>query len=109
VPTGRVFIDGTRTGEIGDEVLRDRKHLAADGVVVPVVAINRQTGKVEGCPTSSPAAWCATRRFLQDAPDHVIEIIASASVEDAPTPASSARSCATTCSACFAGARVVVP
>src|SRR4029079_1629914 len=50
VAIGRVFIDGTRTGEFGDEVLRDRKHLAADGVVVPVVAINRQTGKVEGLP-----------------------------------------------------------
>ena len=48
VPTGRVFIDGSRTGEIADEVIRDRKHLAADGLVVPVVAINRQTGTRRG-------------------------------------------------------------
>ena len=45
-PTGRVLIDGTRVGEVGDEVLRDRRHLSADGVVVAVVAINRQTGAV---------------------------------------------------------------
>jgi len=49
-PVGRVLIDGTRTGEIGDEVLRDRRHLAEDGLVVPVVAINKQTGMLEGIP-----------------------------------------------------------
>ncbi|MBZ5560351.1 MAG: ribonuclease J [Acidobacteriia bacterium] len=45
---GRVLIDDTRTGEVGDEVLRDRRHLAEDGLVVPVVAINKQTGALEG-------------------------------------------------------------
>ncbi len=49
-PTGRVLIDSTRVGEVNDEVLRDRRHIAADGVVVPVVAINRQNGVVEGVP-----------------------------------------------------------
>jgi ribonuclease J len=49
-PAGRVLIDGTRTGEVGDEVLRDRRHLSEDGVLVPVVAINRQTGVMEGEP-----------------------------------------------------------
>ncbi len=45
-----MLIDGTRTGEVGDEVLRDRRHLAEDGLVVPVVAINKQTGMLEGLP-----------------------------------------------------------
>jgi ribonuclease J len=49
-PVGRVLIDGTRTGEVADEVLRDRRHLAEDGLVVPVVAINKQTGALEGVP-----------------------------------------------------------
>jgi len=49
-PVGRVLIDGTRTGEVADEVLRDRRHLAEDGLVVPVVAINKQTGNLEGVP-----------------------------------------------------------
>ena len=86
VPTGRVFIDGTRTGEIADEVIRDRKHLAADGVVVPVVAINRQTGKVEGLPDVITRGLVRDEAFLRDAPDHVIEIIASASVEERTDP-----------------------
>jgi ribonuclease J len=33
VPAGRILIDGTRSGEVGDEVLRDRRHLSADGLV----------------------------------------------------------------------------
>ena len=48
--TGRVLLDITRVGEIGDEVLRDRRHLAADGVIVAVVGINRGTGAVIGVP-----------------------------------------------------------
>src|SRR5205085_3058039 len=50
VPVGRVLIDGTLTGEVADEVLRDRRHLAEDGLVVPVVTINKQTGAIEGVP-----------------------------------------------------------
>jgi ribonuclease J len=47
---GRVLIDGTRVGEVGDEVLRDRRHISTDGLIVPVVAINAQTGAIEGVP-----------------------------------------------------------
>jgi ribonuclease J len=86
VATGRVFIDGTRTGEIGDEVIRDRKHLAADGLVVPVVAINRQTGKVEGTPDVITRGLVRDEAIMRDAPDHVVEIIASASVEERTDP-----------------------
>lgn len=50
VPAGRVLIDVTRVGEVGDEVLRDRRHVASDGVVVAVLAINRQTGDLIGTP-----------------------------------------------------------
>jgi ribonuclease J len=48
--TGSGRIGGKLTGEVADEVLRDRRHLAADGLVVPVVAINKQTGALEGVP-----------------------------------------------------------
>jgi len=82
VPTGRVFIDGSRTGEIADEVIRDRKHLAADGLVVPVVAINRTTGRVEGLPDVITRGFVRDEALMREAPDHVVEIIASASVEE---------------------------
>jgi ribonuclease J len=50
VPAGRVLIDGTSFTGLGDEVLRDRRHLAEDGLIVPVLAINKQTGVIEGVP-----------------------------------------------------------
>jgi ribonuclease J len=43
---GRTFIDGTY-GEVGDMVVRDRKHLSYDGLVVPIVAINPTSGELE--------------------------------------------------------------
>ena len=49
-PVGRVLIDITRVGEVNDEVLRDRRHLGGDGVVVAVVALNRQTGQLMNPP-----------------------------------------------------------
>ena len=49
-PTGRVLIDTTRLGEFGDEVLRDRRHLAGDGLVVAVVGISRHGGALVGEP-----------------------------------------------------------
>jgi ribonuclease J len=50
VATGRVLIDGTRTGEVDDEMIRDRRHLAADGLVVSVVVMGRQSGARSGLP-----------------------------------------------------------
>ena len=61
-PTGRVLIDVTRVGEVGDEVLRDRRHIAADGLVVAVVAISRQTGALAGDPELVAAASSSTTR-----------------------------------------------
>lgn len=46
VETGRVLVDSSGEGEVGLEVLRDRRHLSADGFVVAVVAIHQQTGEV---------------------------------------------------------------
>lgn len=51
VPVGRLCIDsGTLDEVVEDLVIRDRKHLAEDGFVVPIIAINRHTGKSEAMP-----------------------------------------------------------
>jgi ribonuclease J len=82
LPAGRVLIDGTRSGEIADEVLRDRKHLAADGLVVPVVAINGRTGSLEQTPDIITRGLAIDRRHedvLRDAPT-----LLARAIEDAP-------------------------
>jgi ribonuclease J len=50
VPANNVFVDGLRVGDIGDVVLRDRLHLAQDGVVIAVVTVDRRSGKPVGQP-----------------------------------------------------------
>jgi ribonuclease J len=50
VTAGRVLVDGSGEGEIGLEVLRDRRHLSEDGFVVAVLAVNPQTGEVTSGP-----------------------------------------------------------
>jgi ribonuclease J len=82
VPAGRVLIDGTRTGEIADEVLRDRRHLAGDGLVVPVVAINGRTGALEQAPeliTRGLAIDVRHEDVLRDAPG-----LLARAIEDTP-------------------------
>ena len=46
VPAGRVFVDGSGVGDVGSVVLRDRKHLAEDGMIVVVVNLLAEDGSV---------------------------------------------------------------
>ena len=46
VTAGKVFVDGTGVGDVGSVVLRDRKHLAQDGMIVVCVNISGQDGSV---------------------------------------------------------------
>jgi ribonuclease J len=83
-PVGRVLIDGTLTGEVADEVLRDRRHLAEDGLVVPVVAINKQTGALEGAPEIVTRGFVMEdgETLLSDAARLLGEVIEQAGVEE---------------------------
>ena len=50
VPAGKVFVDGTGVGDVGSVVLRDRKHLAQDGMIVVCVNLSSQDGTVVAGP-----------------------------------------------------------
>ena len=50
VPAGKVLVDGLGVGDVGSVVLRDRKHLSEDGLIVVVTTINRETGAVAAGP-----------------------------------------------------------
>ena len=46
VTAGKVFVDGTGVGDVGSVVLRDRKHLAEDGMIVVCVNLNAEDGSI---------------------------------------------------------------
>ena len=58
VPAGDVYIDGTGIGDVGSAVLRDRRHLAEDGIVMAIITLSSENGK----PVADPAfVWCRCR------------------------------------------------
>ena len=50
VPSGNVLVDGYGVGDVGSVVLRDRKHLAEDGMIVVVVTMSGEDGSVVSGP-----------------------------------------------------------
>ena len=58
VPAGDVYIDGTGIGDVGSAVLRDRRHLAEDGIVMAIITLSSENGK----PVADPEI--ITRGFI---------------------------------------------
>ena len=63
VGSGNVYVDGLSVGDIGGVVLRNRRMLAKDGIVVAIIAINRQTGRLVGRPDIVTRGFVDTRKF----------------------------------------------
>jgi ribonuclease J len=50
LPTGNVYVDGLVMGDLASVILRDRKLLSRDGIVVVIIAIDKEKGKIIGRP-----------------------------------------------------------
>jgi len=50
VPSGRVLVDGLGVGDVGNIVLRDRKQLSQDGILIVVVTLDKEKGQVVAGP-----------------------------------------------------------
>ena len=89
IATGRTLLDGTRSAEVGADVLRQRRQLAADGVVVPVITLSLD-GLVEGTPdvvTRGMVIDARTSTLLQTLPAVAADVIRAAGPDERVDPA----------------------
>lgn len=75
VTAGAVMVDGLGVGDVGNVVLRDRKHLSEDGLVIVVATVERQTGRVLAGPdlVSRGFVYVRENESLMDGAQEVVE------------------------------------
>ena len=89
VPAGRVFVDGKGIGEVGDVVLRDRRHLSEDGLVLAVLAIEQQSGEIVAGPdlvSRGVVAEDARPEVFEKARSEVLDALGSINPESRTDP-----------------------
>jgi ribonuclease J len=86
VTVGRVCIDsGTLDEVVEDMVIRDRRHLSEDGFVLPIIAIDKHTGKSEGLPEIVSRGFMSmedSAEVLQGARQVVMKTLESSTTEE---------------------------
>ncbi len=78
VSAGNVYVDGLSVGDVGSVVLRNRRMLSRDGIVVVIIALNRQTGKLVGRPDIVSRGFVDTREskeMMDESRDAVARIL----------------------------------
>ncbi len=83
-PVGRVLIDEGSLEEVADLVIRDRRHISEDGIVLPVIAINKQTGAIEIPPEMVFRGMTVTEddELVEQCRQLVIDTIEESTVEE---------------------------
>jgi ribonuclease J len=86
VTVGRVCIDSGSLDEIVEDlVIRDRRHLSEDGFVIPIIAINKNTGKSEGLPEIVSRGFMSmeeSAEVLQNARQVVVKTLENSTAEE---------------------------
>ena len=78
VPAGRILVDGLGVGDVGSIVLRDRKHLAEDGLIVVVCTISQDDGHVVAGPDVVSRGFVYVReseRLMLESRDLVTKVL----------------------------------
>jgi ribonuclease J len=83
-PVGRVLIDEGSLEEVQEVVIRDRRHISEDGIVLPIIAINKQTGQIEIAPeiVFRGVAFMEQDRLAAESRQLVIDTVNHATVEE---------------------------
>jgi ribonuclease J len=90
VAAGRVLLDRSGSGELDDVVLRDRRHLGNDGIVVPVIVLDKQTGLAAQAPeivTRGFASEDERAALIDEAGRIVVESVAGRPAAERSDPA----------------------
>jgi ribonuclease J len=86
VTVGRVCIDSGSIGDVvEDVVIRDRRHLSEDGFVLPIIAINKNSGRAEGLPEIVSRGFMSMEEgtdLLRDARQLVLKTIEGSTAEE---------------------------
>ena len=84
VNVGRVCIDsGSRTDVVEDLIIKDRRHLSEDGIVLPIIAINKLSGRVESAPEIVTRGFAAGEDgFVEGARQLVMQTLECSSAEE---------------------------
>jgi ribonuclease J len=84
VAAGRVLVDSGSLEEIEEAVIRDRKHLSEDGVVVPIIAIDKHTGRMESSPEIVTRGLFSDNgnEFLAGARDVILKTVEQSNSEE---------------------------
>lgn len=89
VAAGRILLDRSGGSEVEETVVRDRRHLSADGIVVPIVVLDKQTGRLEGVPelvTRGVLASDERAELIEDATALLVETVDARPAEERTDP-----------------------
>jgi ribonuclease J len=90
IQVGRVFVDGKGVGDVGDIVIRDRRHLSEDGMVLAVMAIHQQSGELVAGPDLISRGFVSAEEsdeILEHAKKVILETLAGMNRETRTDPA----------------------
>ncbi len=90
IQVGKVFVDGKGVGDVGDIVIRDRRHLSEDGMVLAVMAIHQQSGELVAGPDLISRGFMGveeSEEVLEHAKKLVLETLNSMNRETRADPA----------------------
>jgi ribonuclease J len=90
VEAGRVLLDRSGSGELDDVVVRDRRQLGSDGIVVPVVVLDKRTGRTSQAPEIVSRGFASEDEralLLEEAGRLVVESVEVLSAEERNDPA----------------------